>query len=393
MGTDTKSPLYGNEDGPFPRILSIPAATNTLYDGGHVGGTDASGNCAEDMLCVKVWGIIQSRTDNRTTAGGNPNPGYGTAGVIDVPIQPGAALFESDGTLTASTVGQYAYLKSGATTSALAIASLSDGGGTRPLLGYQVPFTALAGTPDYDTASSSAKVAIQLGQARPDALSGGSSASAYKARGVATNLAALTFTGGTMTANANGALAAQDGLTIAVNDVLVFPAGTITTGVVSAANSGPWQFTSIGGAGKFTAIRPDWWVNGQGLVPGVAIRVAAGTVFGGTDWQSFADEGLVIGTDDPALYPEKVTQQVTLVAGTKTISNVPIFATARIGLTVALAGGTPDATTTGYDFRLVAGRVAGGIGTASAIIDAQATKGAAKVAGDVSVINVTLING
>lgn len=163
---DTKTPLVGNEDGPFPRRLSAPAAANTLYDGGHVGGTDAGGFAAEDLACVKVWGIIANRTDNRTVASGNPNAGYGAAGAIDVPFTPGVALFQSDGTATQATVGAPIFLVSAATSLALAIVSTSGAGGG-PLLGFQVPFSARLGTPDYDLASASAKVAVQLGWSRP----------------------------------------------------------------------------------------------------------------------------------------------------------------------------------------------------------------------------------
>lgn len=217
---------------------------------------------------------------------------------------------------------------------------------------------------------------------------------AFVARGVATNLEAGTFSAGTFTANANGALATQDGLTIAAGDVLILPAGTLTTLVVSAANSGPYVVTSVGGASsKVTLARPSWWRHGNGVPLGAEIKAAAGTLFAGSVWRSFVTAaGVVIGTGDPALYPLKVTQQVTLVAGTKTISNVPIFSTSKLGLSCMLAGGTPAAGTTCYQRKLSSGATAGGIGTAAVIVEAQSVAGTIANT-DVAVLNVTIFNG
>lgn len=378
---DVLTDQYGTPDIVLPQLLNFPVAASTTIFGGTMVGTDASGNAvpASATSTLALWGRAERQVVNTTVAG------FGAAGALNVEIHAGVFYFTNDSTnpVTNASRGKYVYAVDDNTV------GTSDLGGTLPLAGYVIDVPA-SGAPEY------LKVAVAVGLARPDALDPelASSSASFKARGVAANLAALTFTGGTFTANANGALATQDGLTIAANQILIFPTGTITTGVVSAANSGPWIITSVGGASaKVTGIRPDWWPQGGAIIPGSVIRVAAGTLFGGTEWASFADVSLFIGTDDPALYPRQVTQQVTLAAGTKTISNVPIFATTRLGLAIALVGGTPDATTTGINFRITSGRTAGGIGTAAAIIDAQAVLGGAKVAGDVSVVNATLING
>lgn len=224
----------------------------------------------------------------------------------------------------------------------------------------------------------------------------------FTAHVVATNLAALTFTGGTFSADANGALATQDGITVAASgiaagDVIIFPAGTITTGVVSAANSGPWLLTSVGGASaKFTGIRPDWYRHDGNITPR-PIKVAAGTLFAGTNWKPFADvlvsgTPLLVGTGDPKLMPESMTQQITLVAGTSTLSNFPVFAAAKLGFsTTGCIGGTQAGTTTNYTIKKSSGITAGGIGTAAVIVEAQSVAGTI-VNTDVAVINVTLTN-
>lgn len=228
------------------------------------------------------------------------------------------------------------------------------------------------------------------------------SPSDFRAHVVATNLAALTFTAGTFSADANGALATQDGITvgasgIAAGDVIIFPAGTIGTGVVSAANSGPWLLTSVGGASaKFTGIRPPWYAHGSSITPR-PIEVAAGTLYGGTSWKPYADvlvagTPLVVGTGDPKMMPRQMTQQITLVAGTLSIANFPVASAAKLGFACTGAiGGTPAVTTTNFAIKKTSGITAGGIGTAAVVVEAQSVAGTI-VNTDVSVLNVTLIN-
>jgi hypothetical protein len=220
------------------------------------------------------------------------------------------------------------------------------------------------------------------------------SAQGFVARLVATNLEAGAFSGGVFTATANGALATQDSVAPAVGDVIILPAGTLTTLVVSAANSGPYVVTSLGGASaKVTLARPAWWRHANGVPLGAEIRGAAGTIYSGTTWRSFVTTGtVVIGTSDPALYPLEVTQRITLAAGTYTISNVPVRLAARLGFSCSGAvAGTAAATTTNFAISATNGITIGGIGTAAVIVEAQSVSDTI-VNTDVSVINVTLSN-
>lgn len=213
------------------------------------------------------------------------------------------------------------------------------------------------------------------------------------ARAVATSVAAGSFSGGVLTATANGAFGTQDGVaTLAVGDTVVLPVGTIGSLTVGAADSGPYEITSLGSGGsKFVLTRHPKWAHGAVITPGSQIRLGSeGTLFRDTRWYAApATAAKVVGTDDPRLAPEKVLTQVTLVAGTVTISTVPIRDAARIDVGITLAGGTPAGTTTGYDNKLSGGITAGGIGTASLILEAQSVKGT-KVGTDVSVLNVAI---
>lgn len=231
---------------------------------------------------------------------------------------------------------------------------------------------------------------------------GASQGSDFTAHVVATDLAALTFTAGTFSADANGALSTQDGITvgasgIAVGDVIVFPKGTITTGVVSAANSGPWLLTSVGGASaKFTGIRPDWYRHGANITPR-PIRVAAGTLFANTDWKPYADvlvggTPLVIGTGDPKFRPVQVTQTVTLTSSAATITNVPIHSATRSNVHAAL-GAVGGTTTSTIGYGIIVAPTPGDLGTASTVVNAIASGGTKNGTADTSILIVTITNG
>jgi hypothetical protein len=272
----------------------------------------------------------------------------------------------------------YCYLVDNATVGS------SDVGGTLAVVGVPVSL---------GTGRDAGKVAVRIGVVSLHAEPPSYGAEGV-ARGVATNLEAGAFSAGVFTATANGALATQDGLTIAVNDVLVLPEGTLTTLVVSAANSGPYVVTSIGSASsKVVLTRPSWWKHGTAMRPAAEIKIVAGTLYAGTKWRSFAAAGVTIGTTDPKLYPEQVTQQVTLASGTVTISNVPVFSASRLGFGCSGSiGGTAAATTTNFAIKASGGITAGGIGTAAVIVEAQSVSDTI-VNTDTSVLNVTLFNG
>lgn len=364
--------------GAVPIINAFPVAAAAVIYAGTIVALNASGYAIGLSVAASpnyaAVGVASKDVDNST----------GSNGGQTVEIE-NIYYLNNDTTnpVTAAHIGRaYCFLVDNNTVS-------SSAGAGRPLAGVPLRLGSAAD-------GTSGQVAVYFGAATPYALNPYAEGSddAFTARGVATNIAALTFAAdGTFEADANGALGAQDGLTFVAGQVIMMPAGTITTGVVSAANSGPYVLTSVGGASaKFAGRRPPWFPDGGTIPIGCEVRIAAGTLFAGTSWRSFADVSATIGTTDPAFYPTQVTQQLTLVAGTSTISNVPIRATADTGLAIKLSGGTPAGTTTAYQQKLSSGITAGGIGTAALIVEAQSVAGTI-VNTDVSVLNVTIFNG
>jgi hypothetical protein len=196
---------------------------------------------------------------------------------------------------------------------------------------------------------------------------------------VMTNLPAGTFSGGVWTATATGALnTTQDGLTVApaVGDLVIFPPGTITTLVVSAANSGPYECTVAGATGvKAVYTRPSWFAHGAIITPGTRVRVTLGgaTTFGGTVWRCDPTTAAkVVGTDDPVMFPERVVVQKTCSSGTATIATVPLRAAGKFGVYCDFNGGTPAATTTSIQ---ASTQTPGALGTASIVIQEQSVLG------------------
>lgn len=215
-------------------------------------------------------------------------------------------------------------------------------------------------------------------------------------RAVATSLPAGTFSGGVLTLTATGAFStAQDGVTLAVGDKFIIPAGTITTLVVSAANSGVYEVTSLGATGTHAIFtRTSRFAQGAIITPRTKIRVGSeGTVFHDTDWTAApASASKVVGTDDPLLAPDRVVVAVTLSSGTKDITGIPIRSAASTGVACAMiTGGTPDGTTTNYTTKSsAAGITAGGVGTSHVIVEAQSVAGTI-VNTDAAKLNVTII--
>jgi hypothetical protein len=214
-------------------------------------------------------------------------------------------------------------------------------------------------------------------------------------RAVATSLPAGTFSGGVLTLTATGAFStAQDGVTLAVGDKFIIPAGTITTLVVSAANSGVYEVTGLGSTGvSATFTRSPKWAHGAVITPETKIRVGGeGTLFKGTVWTADpATATKVVGTDDPILYPEKVIQTVALSSSAATITNVPIKSATKSNVHAALAavGGT---TTSTIGYGIIVAPTAGGIGTASTVVNAIASGGTKNGSSDTSSLIVTILN-
>lgn len=366
--------------------VGVEAAT-TIYAGTMVMVKPSDGYAVPAAAATSgapglVIGICNKQKVNTTAAG------FGAAGALQVEVDRGAFFLNlnADSTVTIANFGANVFASDDNTV------SLSDGGGTRPYAGYLLSVPTTPGVPGLQNGGSSTKVAVQVGQPNPWAAIASSATSlntAYRTRNVVTSLQAYGGTGtGVLTETSNGAWATQDGVTNAVGDIVLIPEGT--TNLSAAADAGPWQITSLGGASaKWVLTRPDWWEHGSPLLLAAVIQNGGeGTLFPGTAWKSFAAQGSTIDTTAPALYPDFVAQQVTLASGTNTISNVPIRSSTKTTVGISRITATTASSTVQYN---PATLTAGVLGTASLVVNAQVAAGTIN-ASDGSTLNVGIEN-
>ena len=289
---DIKAERINPEDSAYPLIDSRPVEAATNIWGNTMVAINAAGNAvpASANPALQVIGRCERQALNTVAAGSS-----GIAGALSVDVRPGAYWWNNStgaDLIAPANAGQLCYAADDNTV------ALTDGGGTRPVAGiiYNMKF------------DGSGKVGVLTGmgvgslyKVNPEIPS---VVSQYKARNIVTSLAAYTGSGtGTLTASANGAWPAQDGVTNAVGDVVFIPAQT--TNLVGALDSGPWQIANLGGAGaKYVLQRPDWFVTGGTVVQGLDVVIGGeGTAGAGNTWRSFATPGQTIGTNDPVFYP------------------------------------------------------------------------------------------
>ncbi len=223
----------------------------------------------------------------------------------------------------------------------------------------------------------------------------GTSTPPFYCRGVITSLQAYAgSTTGVLTESTNGALAAQDGMTIAVGDVLWLPAGL--TNITAVSDSGPYVVTALGAVGsKWSMKRPAWWPTsaafGAGIPMGQQVQMGPeGTVYFNQQWKSWAAPGQVVDTNDPVMYPVKMTVRATLLTGSAsvTIASIPIRNAAACGFSIEYISGAAKSTTVGYAPTTI---TPGALNTASLVISAMIAGMTAAGSGDVSVVSVTVL--
>jgi hypothetical protein len=118
------------------------------------------------------------------------------------------------------------------------------------------------------------------------------------------------------------------------------------------------------------------------------IVVAAGTVFAHSRW--FNSAAGTIGTNTPAFFPESVTISQALVAGTMTITSIPILSATKSAISAyRKTANTSTATTGGYVTNGAA--TPGALGTASVEVMAAVAAGTINNA-DISTLHVTVTN-
>jgi hypothetical protein len=331
-----------------------------------------------------VVGVYESQCQIDGMA--NADAGLGALDVDDRPI------------LLSARCGSIGYFDTGATVNQITAAHigrpcyayddntlyLTDNGGTLPFAGLVGDIDANGKIELRNTAAIRAMRALFA--------EGGSGAAGVTyngtVRAVVTSLAANAESAGVITADAVGALGAQDGITLVAGDEVFIPEGT--TNLDAAADAGPYTVTTVGdGSTAFVLTRPAWWSNGATISPASDVKVAEGTLYGGSTWRTFAAKGAIVGTDAPLAYPNYVGRAATLVAGTVTISNVPLKSATKSTLSInRTTANTTAATDGGYHPSTL---TPGALGTASIVVQAQVLAGTINNA-DISTLNVGVQN-
>jgi len=209
----------------------------------------------------------------------------------------------------------------------------------------------------------------------------------------------ITFTGGSA-----AALGTQDGITtLAVGDVVMLPAGTISSFVVTACDSGPWVISALGSASVRTVLtRPSWFQTGQIIPISYQISIGPeGTQYQDTKWTSWANTPasatIAVGatTTAPLWFPDHVIFAATLSSGFVTTTTIPIRSATLTTFAyqpTSYSGGTTTAKfITGAISSGGAATASGGVGTASISITACAVAGTV-VSGDISTGNLHIWN-
>ena len=345
--------------------LNFPVAAATTIFAGAMVATDAAGNAvpASSAVALKVWGRAEKTVINTVAAG------FGSAGQLTIEVLPGVTSWTNGAgadAITAAHVGRIAYASDDNTV------NLTDGGGTRPAAGK---IYGLDGT----------QVKVDLGAPslwdESDILGGVVHVKVLRARNVVNgnvaNLAAYTVASGAGT---------NDSTLGVENDVVLLVAQTTGTEnglyVIGPVAAGLAALTRVAEMPSgFTILSDEYDVD-----------VASGTVYAHTRW--FNTAGVVIGTTDPAFFPERVNISQALVAGTMTITSIPILSVTKTAfvLTRRIAN-TSTLTVGGYCTTVggASGVTAGKLGTASLIIEACVGAGTINNA-DISTLNLCVSN-
>lgn len=350
---------------PYLSPLSFPIAAATSIYAGSMVATDSNGRAvpASATAALKIWGRAEKTVLNTVAAG------FGGAGDLSVDVKPGIFAFVNGSGADAITIahrGRLAYASDDNTV------NLTDGAGLRPVAGK---IYGLFGT----------QVLVGLGEPsiwdESDAIEAGNQVPVIRARNIVNgNVADLTAY--TVASNA------------AVNDATLNVAGDVVLLIAqtTAAENGLYVVGTVAtGAAPLTRLDP-LPVGAVALADAYEVDVSVGTVFGHTKW--FNSAAGTVGTSDLLFFPESVTISQALVAGTMTLTSIPILSvtksnvlmTRRIANTSTLTVGGYCATVGGAN-----GITAGKLGTASIVIEATVGAGTINNA-DISTLNITIKN-
>lgn len=369
--------------------MRVPATTIELFRGGLVAHRIGS-KYAEiiDPAAPRSDLVIQGWADNYVRA--TTTAWTGDASVAaDADDQPLTVNVKGDGwlargfdvgagvnALTANDVGAIVYAYDSNTL------YKTDNGGTLSPAGTLACFDTVNSLATLDIRAP--KVAVTL-----NSLAAGGGGSAETPRAVVTSLAANTVTAGVMSYDAVGAFGTQDGVaTLVAGDTVFIQAGT--TNLDAAADAGPWEIQTLGTASVVHVMRrPSWWAHGSPIKQAAKIKIGGeGTLYSGSTWQSFVATGKVIGTDDPAMYPDSVTQSIVLVAGHLAVTNVPIRSATKTNYIMRRSTANTCTLTLEY---VPLSITPGALGTATVDVTAAVAAGTINVA-DISTLLFTVVN-
>lgn len=359
LAQDRITNQYGTPDSVEPLLLSFPVAAATTIYGGSLVATNAAGYAvpASASNALKIWGRCEKQVVNTTAAG------YGSNGDLQVSVKPGAFYFgnsASTDAITLANVGSLCYVVDDQTV------ALTSNGGLRPAAGviYNV--------------DASGNVGVLVGH--PSLYSDSAVAepvSLLRAKNVINgNIADLTAYTVAANASRNDNVANVEGdIVLLINQTTASQNGLYVVGVVAAGTAPLTRSPSMP----------------SGLIVSAnqfEVSVLSGDVFAQSKF--FNTAAVTIGTTDPAFYPERVTITQALVAGTMTLTSVPILSATKTGFAITRStANTSTATTGGY--ALSGNPTPGILGTASATIFATVAAGTINNA-DISTLHITIIN-
>lgn len=324
----------------FPN--GLPVAANTKIYANSIVAMSSSGYAVPASADPSL--VVIGRALN-----GADNTG-GAAGALTINVEQGAfdfAMSAAPNAPLSADVGKVVFAADDCTI------SRTNAGGTLPVAGVFLGLYTPAN-------SSTTRAIVQMGPASMAGNVGGSMTGAGFVRCVITSIAAYAAADGVITASANGAIGTQDGLTLAVGDLVLLPAVSAGAGSIAAADVGPYVVTAVGSASaKFVLTRPSWWAQGAGIQPGVSISVALGTKWSGSTWKALCASGQIVGTNSPVLYPAvdkgtgavgtQVTGLFAAPAAIATAVDATAAAAVKAVLVVGYGTGTLDFTGTGTD--------------------------------------------
>lgn len=335
---------------PIPTRIGRGAAVDILYKGG-MAAVNAAGYLAPAGLANtdKVCGRFVDTYDNSG----------GSAGDINAEVEQGVFRWVNGDSITAANIGSPCYAGDDQTV------YKSDAAG-RPFAGIIVDVdsdgvwvlqglflaAAASGAPDAEAASASARYVMTTNVA---------------------DLGAFTV--------------AQDGVTGVEGDFVLLANQT------TASQNGVYVIGTVA-AGVAPLTRASWMPAGTVLRSGHTVRVESGTLFASTNWFINTAGAITVGTTAHTWYPEAVSTTAVLVAGTVTVSSIPVLSATRTGIVLSRhTANTSTATTGGYHATVAGanGVTAGTVGTAAIVIEATVAAGTINNA-DVSTLHVTVIN-